>query len=144
MSLPPVNLLILWLATWRLASLLANEAGPLNVFDWLRDRLGVKTDVIGQVYAENSLAEGVMCVWCNSLWFGTLWTVLYYFLPVLALWMALPLALSTLTVVLQVSVERIQNHPPVETGLMTTLSSTDKHNLLEQAKAHALRESVTG
>jgi hypothetical protein len=148
MPLPLVSLLILALATWRLASLFANEAGPFNLFGWIRARIGVKTDTIGQVYGENLFAQGMVCVWCNSLWFGTLWTVVYYVLPTLASWMALPLALSTLTIVLQLSIDRLQyredSQPRVQQVVDGPLSEADSQTLMARARPARLSPDDRG
>lgn len=41
-ELNPFNLILIGLATWRLSSLLVNEAGPFNMFDRIRMFFGVK------------------------------------------------------------------------------------------------------
>ena len=61
-----VTLLILTLATWRIASLLAIEDGPDQIFARLRHWAGVRYDQHNQPYGENELAKGLLCLWCNS------------------------------------------------------------------------------
>jgi hypothetical protein len=64
------------LAAWRLASLLVNEDGPGAVFSKLRYRAGIRHVVVqgadgtaqASTVATNSLAEGLTCVWCTSVW----------------------------------------------------------------------------
>lgn len=129
--LHPLNLLILLLATWRLSALFAYESGPFNLFQHLRWAMGVRVDSVGQNYYTNSLAEGIACVWCNSLWFGTVWTVTYYFMPDLTLWLALPLALSALSVVLQVSLDRLHYQAHVdETPIQSFEAASTRQQLL--------------
>lgn len=89
-----LNILILILATWRLSSLLADEAGPWDVFSRLRHLAGVRHDDVGQPYGTNALARGTLCVWCISVWVGVGWAVLYYVAPTVAFWLALSPAFS--------------------------------------------------
>ncbi len=85
--------LLLSLATWRFSSLLADEDGPFEIFEKIRTFLGVRTDPkTGKQFFMNSIAKGVVCVWCNSIWFGGLLallldntSVIMYLLHVLAL-----------------------------------------------------------
>lgn len=64
------------LAAWRLAHLLVHEDGPFSVFARLRARAGLHQVVVDlpdgttQIgwSATNTLAEGLMCLWCVSLW----------------------------------------------------------------------------
>ena len=64
------------LAAWRLASLLVAEDGPGAMFARLRKRAGISTVAVRQPdgslqvgkTARTSLAEGLMCVWCTSIW----------------------------------------------------------------------------
>ena len=89
MSLP--TLLILGFATWRLSSLLANEDGPFKIFKRFRDWICFKHPGIG---------EGLTCEWCNSVWIGTIIVIAYY-LTKFTVWLCLPLALSTITVMIK-------------------------------------------
>lgn len=88
------------LATWRLASLLAAEAGPLDILSRLRVRLGVEYTPDDKVLTHNELARGLVCVWCNSVWIGMGWALAWYLWPV-SWWLAAPLALSAVAVVVQ-------------------------------------------
>ena len=58
----PVEILITALASWRVSHMLANEAGPFDVFIklsvWLED---------------NELGKMMNCVKCLSIWFSLLW-----------------------------------------------------------------------
>lgn len=70
------------MATWRISSLLVNEEGPLEIFVKLRLFAAGYTDLF-------------TCIWCFSVWLGAAFTLLYWYLPEAAFWVALPFALST-------------------------------------------------
>lgn len=102
---------VLILATWRLSSLLAQEAGPADVFARLRARLGVWYDEAGDPDGATVLAKGIPCVWCNSVWIGVVLAVAYWLAPDVVFWLALPLALSAGAIVVHEVVgwrERLQ------------------------------------
>jgi len=101
-----LTIFILILATWRLSSLLADEAGPWDMFSRLRVLAGVRYDDVGQPYGTNALARGVMCVWCVSVWVGAGWALLYYVAPGVAFWLALPFALSGGTILIEEMIHR--------------------------------------
>lgn len=89
-----MDLVILALTTWRMASLLAEEDGPFEMFARLRALVGVKYNArTGSDYGINRLAQGMLCVWCNSVWVGAAWTLAYWW-DERTIWLALPLALS--------------------------------------------------
>ena len=79
------------LATWRIASLLATEEGPLGIFSKLRQELGVyyEENARGVLvpYANNVIGKGIICIWCSSLWFGLLFAVLGRGLPELTVYL---------------------------------------------------------
>jgi hypothetical protein len=89
-----VEILILILATYRIAHLLAEEAGPFDMFGWLREKAGVGFDDAGNLYGSNELARGLMCLWCNSVWVGLALAIGHYLIPDITFWLALPFALS--------------------------------------------------
>ena len=89
-----LEFLVFILATWRLAHLLAEEAGPYDVLGRLRHLVGVRYDDVGNVYGSNELARGLICVWCNSVWIGAGWALAWFLVPDIAFWLAVPLALS--------------------------------------------------
>lgn len=66
------DLILASLATWRLASLIANEDGPFEIFALLRYRLGVRYDPHSRRYGTNALARGLVCLWCVSVWLAAL------------------------------------------------------------------------
>ena len=89
-----LEFLVFILATWRLARLLAEEAGPFDVLEKLRHLAGVRYDDVPQPYGSNELAQGLLCVWCSSVWIGAGWALGWFLIPSLSFWLALPLALS--------------------------------------------------
>src|SRR5215208_3555555 len=95
------------LAAWRLASLVANEDGPWMIFRRLRER----AEHWCQTYRfcrELGLYELFSCEWCNSIWIGAGLTVLYLWLGGTILYLALPLALSTVVIVIKYTVQLLQ------------------------------------
>lgn len=72
-----------------------DEGGPFEVVHRLRDWAGVEYDDHGNMAVEpGSLADGLICIKCNTVWLGLLFTLLYKLSPRLALFIALPFALS--------------------------------------------------
>ena len=96
------------LAAWRLASLVANEDGPWLVFKCLRQR----AEQLCKRYrfcSELGLYELFSCEWCNSIWIGAGLTLLYLWLSDAILYFALPLALSTVAIVIKYVVQVLQS-----------------------------------
>ena len=90
-----MDYLILAFATWRLASLFVGEEGPYRIFVRLRAWVGVRYNgETFQQYATNMISEGFTCIWCMSVWVGTILSIAYYLLPVVVVWLCLPLAIS--------------------------------------------------
>lgn len=98
-----ITIILMALATWRLANMLAdtNQSGPFDMLDWLRSKLGVRFDQMSQPYGSNSLSKGLLCIYCNSVWFGTAYTLVYLLSPDWALYLSLPLALSAAAILLE-------------------------------------------
>lgn len=95
-----ITFIVLSLAVYRLSKLMAEEDGPFNSIDKLRYVVGVRTNDDGEIYGKNSVATGVICTWCNSIWIGLAITVAWFFTPYLVMLLCLPFALSAVTVVL--------------------------------------------
>jgi hypothetical protein len=100
-----LDLIVLVLATYRLSTMLANdwEAGPAGLLAKLRQRAGLLYSATGdQVVIPGSLADALMCTYCNSVWIGLIFTAIYMFLaltgfpPVI---LFLPLALSGASII---------------------------------------------
>ena len=103
MELDLVSLLVLLLATYRLSILIASDAegGPWNILNKLRRGVGMRYDrTSSRPYGVTMLASGMLCIYCNSVWIGLVWTLLYLVFGSLTVWLALPLALSGAAVLL--------------------------------------------
>lgn len=102
-----LHLVILILATWRLSSLFANEDGPFDIFLRIRRWAEVACSTDGFL-CRLKFFDGLCCEWCNSVWLGTVLTVAYYFLGETLIWLTLPLALSTGTVLVKYTREHLE------------------------------------
>lgn len=96
------ELIILGLATWRLTSLLIYEEGPYYVFVHFRYLLGINGPVLN-FKADTpqwriELAKLFLCLWCLSISIGLFLGYLGYFWDRVGILIALPLALSAITV----------------------------------------------
>ncbi len=99
-----LDIVILMLATWRLSSLLVDpeDDGPWEMFGKFRHLLGVRhDDETGLFYGTNVVAQALMCVFCTSIYVGTVITVFYIFIPVITVMVSLPFALSAGAIVLE-------------------------------------------
>lgn len=98
-----LNLVVFGLATWRMASLLAEESGPFDVFMKMRKLSGIihDPDKIVAMIPDNFFAQMISCVWCNSIYIGAFWATMLYFLPEVSPYLAFPLALSAITIICQ-------------------------------------------
>lgn len=120
-------ILHLGLATWRLSSMFSQESGAGHVFVTIRRWAGAKTitqddlddveDFLDELppiaeswlrnrelhegleYPTNKLSEGIMCPWCNSVWFGALVGWSFFLAPSVTLRATFPLLLSALSLV---------------------------------------------
>lgn len=95
------------LAAWRLASLIANEDGPWMIFRRLRDRAEAWCKNY-RFCRELGLYELFTCEWCNSVWIGAGLTLLYLGIGEAILYLALPLALSTVVIIIKYIVHVLQ------------------------------------
>jgi hypothetical protein len=95
------------LAAWRLASLVANEDGPWFMFKRFRERAEGWCKRY-RFCRELGLYELVNCEWCNSIWIGALLTLLYLWIGDAILYLALPLALSTIVILIKYLIQLLQ------------------------------------
>ena len=98
-----LNLIVLALAVWRVSTMLEDvtEAGPGDMLHWIRIRSGVKFDEMSEAYGTNWLSKGLLCHRCSSIWFGTVGSLALLLVPEIAFYIALALALSAATVLLE-------------------------------------------
>jgi len=99
--------LYLSLAAWRLASLVANEDGPWQMFKRFR-RIAECWCNKYKFCSELGLHELVTCEWCNSVWIGAGLTLLYIWIGEAVLYLALPLAFSIVVIILKYTVQTLQ------------------------------------
>jgi hypothetical protein len=66
-----IELILMAVATWRVSSMLVDEAGPADVFIKLRAKIGVSYDAFSQRVGTNLFSSLFLCVWCMSVWVGT-------------------------------------------------------------------------
>jgi hypothetical protein len=97
----------LGLAAWRLASLVANEDGPWLMFKRLRQHAEQWCNRY-KFCRELGLYELVSCEWCNSIWIGVGLTLLYLWIGETILYLSLPLAFSTVAIIIKYIVELLQ------------------------------------
>lgn len=95
------------LAAWRLASLIANEDGPWYIFRRFRAQAEAWCGRY-RFCRELGLYELVTCEWCNSIWIGAGLTLLYLWLGESVLYVAVPLALSTIVIIIKYVVQSLQ------------------------------------
>lgn len=95
------------LAAWRLASLVANEAGPWQLFKRVRER-AEKWCRKYRFCREFGLYDLFACEWCNSIWIATGLTLVYLWIGETILYVAIPLALSTVVIVIKYLVQFLQ------------------------------------
>jgi hypothetical protein len=104
----PLNVFFyLSLAAWRLASLVANEDGPWMVFKRLRER-AERWCKQYRFCRELGLYDLFACEWCNSIWIGAGLTLLYLWIGEAILYLALPLALSAVAIMIKYVVQLLQ------------------------------------
>ena len=99
-----IELLVTALATWRLSNMLADttQRGPFGVLDWLRNRAGIAYDQNSVAIAKpGSFGEGILCVFCNSVWIGLAFAALYLASPTVCFYVALPLAFSSVAILIE-------------------------------------------
>jgi hypothetical protein len=95
------------LATWRLASLVANEDGPWQMFK----RFRLRAEQWCKRYRfcrELGLYDLIACEWCNSIWIGVGLTALYLWIGDTIFYIALPFALSTIVILIKHVIQLLQ------------------------------------
>lgn len=91
------------LATWRVAVMLVEEAGPAHVFSKLRDAVGIVRYPDGTEQVPDTFLAGVLsCQRCCSVWVALAATVAVWPGDDWRLWSLTPLALSGFAVLVQI------------------------------------------
>ena len=95
-----ISLLIYILATWRIASLLVNEAGPADIFLHIREWAGIEHDDSGEMtIIPDGFFSGILsCVWCSSMWVAAGWILFDQIVPLISIRMAAIFAVSAGTI----------------------------------------------
>ena len=103
-----LKIMLLGMACWRLTSLISQEDGPFKVFRKLRELVGITHYNDGKVceVPDKFWCELLSCPWCLSVWVAGGLTVAYIFLPQVAIYFALWLSLSTVTIMVNDGVLR--------------------------------------
>jgi hypothetical protein len=96
------ELLVLGLATWRISHLISNDE-MFPFLEWIRVKCGVAYDEKNERYAKNWFSKQILCQWCNSLWIGIFLMILYGAYPQHTFYACLPWALSTFSILIQIS-----------------------------------------
>lgn len=96
-----VHFAILGLAVWRISHMVMGEDGPWDIVAKFRHFLGVRYDENSEPYGTTMASKMALCVWCNSVWVGIGYGTLYMFLPIWAVGLAMPFALSTCAIFLE-------------------------------------------
>jgi len=99
-----ITLIIPTLAIWRLSSLFAREDGPFDILKNFRILAGVTFDVSGEDVGTNWFSNGLLCVWCNSVWFSGIYVV--FITNNIADWFMHTLAFSTLVIAVESFINR--------------------------------------
>jgi hypothetical protein len=98
------------LAVWRISNMLADtdQEGLFNSLDWIRHKVGVtyKTEPWNGIYnvpygEPGSIAAGVLCVYCNSIWLGILFAILWFVNQKVTIIVSLPFALSAMAILIE-------------------------------------------
>ena len=94
-------LIVLGLATWRLTSLFVWETGPFNIFQRIREKVGILHDETGHPYQypDTFFAQLLSCVWCFSIWVA-FFSVFYWIFPGVTIAVAMVPAISAIAILI--------------------------------------------
>lgn len=90
------------IAAWRISYLIGIDDGPFDIFEIVRVYFGVyaKEEFETPRYQEEEtgikefFGRLIECVYCNSIWTGTLFAVLLFLFPVTTFYVLLPFVIS--------------------------------------------------
>ena len=79
------ELIIMALATWRLASMFVSEDGPFDIFRRIRSLFGVTHHDDGTIarIPDKSLSKLFTCIWCMSVWIAAVVYLVWVVAPIL-------------------------------------------------------------
>jgi hypothetical protein len=100
-----IDLAIMGLATWRLTSIVVNEAGPFDIFLRLRSMVGIEHDPDGKSLPSEGFWGLLSCVWCMSVWIAGFVYLIWWLSPV----PVYIFAASTLCILVQSLLDRRQH-----------------------------------
>lgn len=86
--------LLLILAAWRISCLFVYEDGPFDVFQRIRDAVGIHYDEFGSIVADGFLASLFSCMYCLSIWVGLFIVLLFVFMGDWLFYFLIPLSIS--------------------------------------------------
>ena len=97
-----VVFLILSLATWRISSLFVEERGAFDIFLRIRKLAGIKHDSHYEPteWPDKFFPNLLSCVRCTSIWISIGFFIFWLFAPDIAIYFAIPFALSTLAILI--------------------------------------------
>ena len=99
-----LGIIIVPLAVWRISNLLADtdQVGPWEILARFRARVGISFDYNSLPTAKpGSFGEMVLCVYCNSLWVGMIFTLGLLINIRVTTIVSLPFALSAIAILIQ-------------------------------------------
>jgi hypothetical protein len=99
-----LSILTMPLAIWRISNMLADtdQSGPLGILNWIRMKVGIKYDYYSEPeFKPGSIAAGILCVQCSSLWFGILFAILLIVNYKVTFFASLPFALSAVAIFME-------------------------------------------
>jgi hypothetical protein len=102
------NIVILSLAVWRLSSLFSREDGPFGILQrfraWLGYLAGKERWFLQKLFI--TIWEGIHCIWCNSVWFSAIISLVIA--TDIVEWIIYTLAISTLAIVFETVINKLK------------------------------------
>lgn len=94
------TVVLLGLASWRIANLFSQEEGPFRIFVRIRRLIGIGHDAdnIPDSWSNNYLAQMFSCLHCFSLNVALVLAVAFYFYPTLTTYASLSFAISAVAI----------------------------------------------
>jgi hypothetical protein len=103
-----LELAVVGMAVWRIASMITSERGPFDIFTRIRKLAGVVHNEFGLVDAipDGNFAYLLTCVWCFSVILAIPYVILLYFFRDAMMWISYPFAISALAILFGSHAER--------------------------------------